>query len=387
MVLTSRLGRAAVAFLMVASAALLAATTVASVANASSTRNAFSPRMLVRVGSSQVVYVLGYVPCQHSYCLRLLRTDDNGTSFAKRTPPPTEAIKYSIVGTLDQLVFANPAVGFALEGESGGQGVDNGTQLYATYDGARTWKKVVMPVGDELSRVAVSSDMLYGVIMHCAKQVNSNVGCSRYRLVHTSLAVTHWSSAAIPNGRSYPWGFLGNVAASGSKVWMTEGAKWSLLVSSKNHGRSFTTLAPTFPALGSVAGCDLTAMSTSALWAACPTGMEVSFAFSSDAGAEWNEVPTHQFMGTGGGYFDPVSSTVAYLDYGGTRSLYRVSDGGRVMTKVGALQCSKINSSIGAITFTTPRFGMAVCTPEGLWSTARLVRTTNGGTTWSRINP
>jgi hypothetical protein len=353
----------------------------ATAGNASTTKSDFSPRMLIRVGSSPLVYLLGYVPCKQYHCLRLLRTDNNGTSFAKRKPPPTAAVKYSIAGSLEQMVFANASVGYALEGES------SATTLYATYDGARTWQKVSSPAGHDLTRIAVSSNTLYGVIMHCAKQSNGNVGCTKYRLVHTSLAVKHWSSAAIPNGRSYPWGFLGNVAAFGSKVWLTEGAKWSLLVSSDNHGTSFTTLTPTFPALGSVAGCDLTATSTSALWAACPTGMQVSFAFSSDAGAEWNQVPTQQFMGTGGGYFDPVSSTLAYLDYGGPRDLYRVSDAGRDMTDVGTLQCSEVNSSINVIAFTTRRSGLAICTPQGLWNSARLEQTTNGGATWNRISP
>jgi hypothetical protein len=383
----SRLRRAAATILLVLSTSALASMTLASAGNASTTKSDFSPRMLVRVGTSPVVYLLGYVPCKHAHCLQLLRTDNNGSSFARRNPPPTKTIKYSIAGSLDQLVFANARVGYALEGADGGEGVNNGTTLYATFNGARTWRKVPMPTRGDLSRIAVSSHMLYGVIMHCAKQSDGNVGCTKYRLVHTSLAVTHWSSAALPNGRSFPWGFLGNVAAFGSKVWLTEGAKWSLLVSSGDRGATFTTLTPKFPALGSVAGCDLTAMSTSSLWAACPTGMQVSFAFSSDSGATWNEVPTQQFMGTGGGYFDPVSSTLAYLDYGGPRALYRVTDAGREMTNVGSLHCSKVNSSIGAITFTSRSRGMAICTPQGLWSSAQLVRTTNGGAAWSRINP
>ncbi|HEY5439587.1 MAG TPA: hypothetical protein VIJ99_11890 [Acidimicrobiales bacterium] len=374
------LRRAAVALLMVAST-IIASMSFAAAGYAGTSKNDFSPRMLVRVGSSPVVYLLGYVPCRQIHCLRLLRTDNNGTSFATRRPPPTAAITSSIAGSLEQLVFANASVGYALESEYGV------TTLYATYDGARTWQKMSSPAGHDLTRIAVSSNTLYGVIMHCAKQSNGNVGCTKYRLVHTSLAVKRWSSSAIPNGRSYPWGFLGNVAAFGSHVWLTEGAKWSMLVSSGNHGISFTTSTPTFPALGSVAGCNLTATSTSGLWAACPTGMEVSFAFSSDGGAQWNEVPTQQFMGTGGGYFDPVSSTLAYLDYGGSRGLYRVSDAGRDMTKVGSLQCSTVNSSVGAIAFTTPRSGLAICSPQGLWNSGRLEQTTDGGVTWSRINP
>jgi hypothetical protein len=30
---------------------------------------------------------------------------------------------------------------------------------------------------------------------------------------------------------------------------------------------------------------------------------------------------------------------------------------------------------------------LAICTPEGNWSSSRLERTTNGGATWNRISP
>jgi len=379
-----RLRMSAIAWLIVVSATPLRVTA----SSASTSDSAFSPQMLVRVESSPVVYLLGSVSCSKVPCLRLLRTNDDGASFAEVTPPPVSAAQGSLVGSLNQLVFANARDGFALEGEGSGEGVPNGEVLYATHDGARTWKRVPEPAGDALSRIAVTSNMLYGVTMHCAKQPNGDEGCTNYRLVHTSLSATHWTSAAIPNGNSFPMGgYVGNVAAFGAKVWLSEGARWSLLVSSRDHGTTFTTLTPTFPELASIAGCDLTAISSTALWAQCPTGMEASFFFSRDAGAQWTTVPTKQFVGTGGGYFDPVSSTLAYLDYGGPRSLYRVSDAGHHMIKVGSLQCSKVNSSVNSIVFTSESSGVAICSPEGNWSSNRLERTTDGGAKWSRVIP
>jgi hypothetical protein len=348
----------------------------------------FSPQMLVRVESSDVVYIAGSAACSAVRCLRLLQTDNDGRSFAEVASPPTKELKGSPMDSLDQLVFANAQVGFALEGDVNGEGVPNGNALYATYNGARTWTKVPEPVDGPLSRIAVTSNTLYGVTMHCVKRANGEEGCTNYRLVHTSLSVKHWASSAIPNGNSLPMGgFIGNVSAFGSTVWLTEGAKWSLLVSSHDHGTTLTTFTPAFPELASVAGCDLTAISASAIWAQCPTGMQVSFFFTDDAGAKWTTVPTKQFMGTGGGYFDPVSATLAYLDYGGPRSLYRVSDAGHHMTEVGTLQCSKVNSSVESIVFTSERGGLAICSPEGNWSSNRLERTDEGGTTWSRVIP
>jgi hypothetical protein len=353
---------------------------VPTASSATPATDSFSPRMLTRVGSSSVVYLLGFDSCQRVACLRLLRTTNNGASFTRVTAPPTTASKGSIIGSLEQLVFASAQVGYALEAKG------NGNILFATFNGGRTWKKELEPKGSTaLLGLTVTSHMLYAVTSHCAKQPNGNEGCTDYQLQRASLAVKHWSSSAIPNGRKFPWGFLGNVAAFGPNVWLTEGAKWSLLASSHNYGATFTTYTPPSPALISVAGCDLTAISSTALWSQCPTGMQVSFYFSDDAGTKWVGVPTDQFMGTGGGYFDPVSSSLAYLDYGGPRPLYRVTNSGHDVTKVGVLRCSSVNSSIGSLVFTSELAGLAICTPQDNWSTALLERTSDGGATWSRL--
>jgi len=383
MMSATRLRTTTAACLIVASAA---APLSATASGASASNSVFSPQMMMRVESSHVVYVLGSVGCSRAPCLRLLRTGNDGSTFATVTPPPVTSDAGSPLGSLNQLVFANDKVGFALEGEGGGEGVANGDVLYATYNGARTWKKVSEPPGGALSRIAVTPNMLYGVTMHCAKQSNGNEGCTNYRLVHTSLSVNHWVSSAIPNGNALPsGGYVGNVAALGSKAWLTEGAKWSLLVSWRNYGMTLSTRTPVPPGLMSVAGCDLTATSTTVLWAQCPTGMEISFFFSDDAGANWTLLPTKQFSGTGGGYFDPVSNSLAYLDYGGPRSLYRVTDAGHHMTEVGTLQCSKVDSSVNSMVFISERAGLAICSPEGVGISNRLERTTDGGAKWSRV--
>jgi hypothetical protein len=334
-----------------------------------------------------VIYVEGTTACKHATCQKLLRTTDNGESFAVVTTPPTTTLKVTPYSSWDQIVFANRNDGFALAVKSNSKGEGTGSVLYATHNGAQTWQMMREPVGDFLSSIVATSNTLYGVTTHCSKQPDGNEGCLDYRLVHSSFSTKHWTSTAIPNGRSYPWGFLGNVAAYGPMVWMTEGAKWSLLVSSSDHGTAFSTQTPKWPALASVAGCDLTAFSTTTLWASCPTGMQVSFAFSDDGGVRWTAVPALGFFGTGGGFFDPVSTNVAYLDYGGPRPLYRVTDSGHHLTKVGTLKCSTINSSVNAMAFTSERDGLAICLPQDVWASARLEGTTDGGATWSPIHP
>jgi hypothetical protein len=292
--------------------------------------------------------------------------------------PPVKRAQGAPAGTLNELVFANANDGYAVIGTNRGT-------LYATFNGARTWHKEKDPARQGLGDLTTSSSELYAVTSHCSKQENGNTGCTDYRLLRSPLTSFTWSSSPIPNGRKYPWGYLGNVAAYGNDVWLTEGAKWSLIAMSHNEGVTFATSSSR--PLISVAGCQLTAASSMDLWAQCPTGMQVSFAYSSDGRAHWSTVPTNQFMGTGGGYFDPVSNNLAYLEYGMTLPLERVTTDGSHITEthVGVLSCSRVDSSIDALVFTNRMDGLSICDPGDTWTDAQVERTTDGGTTWRQV--
>jgi hypothetical protein len=217
------------------------------------------------------------------------------------------------------------------------------------------------------------------VSYRCSKQANGNTGCTDYRLLRSSLGDDHWTSTPIPNGRGYPWGYMGNVAAFGAHVWLTEGAKWSLLITSSDRGRTFRIRSDAH--LISSAGCFLTADSVRALWAECPGGMESRFMYSRDAGTTWTEVPAGQWNGTGGGYFDPVSSDLAFLDYGqrsGAFTLYRITNFGRRLTGVADWRCS----SVSALVFVNSSKGLALC---NTFPAAQLEITSDGGRTWSHV--
>jgi hypothetical protein len=335
------------------------------------------PVMLVRVPLTSLVYVVARTSCA-SFCLQLWRTTDSGGAFKLRTLPPVEKSRGAPAGNLDELVFANAEDGYAVTGAKR-------EALYATFNGARSWHKEKDPTTQGLSDLTASSSEVYAVTSHCSKQKNGNTGCTDYRLLRSPLTSMTWSSSPIPNGRKYPWGYLGNVAAYGKDVWLTEGALWSLVATSHNEGATFTTSSSR--PLISVTGCYLTSTSSMDLWAQCPTGMQVSFAYSSDGGAHWLTVPTNQFMGTGGGYFDPVSNNLAYLDYGMKQPFDRVTtDGSHITeTQVGVLSCSRVNSSIGDLTFTNRLDGLAICYPGDVWADARVDRTTDGGISWRRL--
>jgi hypothetical protein len=115
--------------------------------------------------------------------------------------------------------------------------------------------------------------------------------------------------------------------------------------------------------------------------------MQVSFFYSGDGGVNWNSLSVKQFAGTGGGAFDPVSSTVAYLAYGlsdspGPKNLYRVTNDGRTMTAVGKLSCNIVNGLV----FTNAMHGLAACDRSNTQATTYLLHTSDGGATWSKVS-
>ena len=338
---------------------------------------AFTPLTLTRANASSVVYVVGSVKCSYVLCLRLRRTSDNGEHFASVSLPPVPTNPESATGMLNKLVFANAEVGYALIG--GGYtdvGYNPPTILYATFNGARTWHREKIAQGVGIFAFEAAAGQIYAVTAHCKA---TSVPCRDYRLQHSSLAAQKWSSRTIPGYRD---GLELNLfGAFGSRVWL-DVTQSGRIDTSNDDGVTFTKA--THNKLGSPGTCNLTAVSTKVLWAECPTGMMVAFFYSHDAGAQWTTIPTSSFAGTGGGSFDPVSSTLAYLDYGAnsTKSeLYRITHSGSQLTKVGQVDCSSDLS----IAFTDRDHGLALCQQNGATTSEELLRTSDGGANWQRV--
>lgn len=352
---------------------------VANPASASSTSPSpaqMTPVTLARVPGTAIVYLMGYVKCGPKLCLRLARTTDNGATFTAVTPPPVAGGTQVQYVNSYELVFANREVGFAEVG------LVSPSTFYVTFNGAKTWQKEKMPFGNRIEGFATTSKNVYAVTVNFEKKLNEGDGGNKdYRLAQSPLTSLHWSSTPIPNS-NFTWGFLGPIAAFGSNIWISEQRSHELLVRSHNYGKTMTTLLLPYPALGSVAGCALTATSLVTLWAQCPTGLQIQFYYSDDGGARWTLIdPVSQIMGTGGGYFDPVSSNLGYLDVGLLHDgLYRITNHAHSVKLVGTFKCVGVNPLV----FTSEADGLALC--GGNYSPpSRLFRTTNGGAKWTRV--
>jgi hypothetical protein len=168
------------------------------------------------------------------------------------------------------------------------------------------------------------------------------------------------------------------VAAVGKDVWVSEQTRYSVVYSSTNAGATWQSRGELN--LGSVSGCALTAMSSSVLWAGCPTGMMESFFYSSNGGVSWRPVLQRGYSGTGGGFFAPVSATTAFLDYGeSARNVFKVSAPSLRESYVGELECADVLS----VAFVNASNGAAVCSKDSGTSMIQVLEvTSDGGARW-----
>lgn len=337
----------------------------------------FSPLTLTRAGFSNVIYVVGSTKCSQILCLQLRRTSDNGSHFTTVSLPPIPPNPVMTTGMLTSLIFANANVGYALLG--GGDddlSYNHPSVLYATFNGAKTWHRETIAKGDSIFAFEATRHEIYAVTAHCH---GTTLPCQDYELARSTLAAKNWVGRSIPG---YSDGLeIGLFGAYGSNVWL-DVTQLGLLDTSHDDAKNFTQRSQ--PSMGSPGTCDLTATSASTIWAKCPTGMLANFQLSTDAGLRWRVIPTPEYANTGGGSFDPVSSSLAYFDRGpGTKNtkIYRIVNSGRRLVLVGTVGCHQSLSYV----FTSKSHGLALCLTGPSLSNGKLLSTTNGGASWDAL--
>jgi hypothetical protein len=331
------------------------------------------PLLLTGVTGTPLAFVVSAknVDCASRGCLQLQRTNDNGATFTSLHLPPISDVKGNL-GNLGEMIFANSIDGYA--------SIDVGKSFvwYATTDGAMNWHRENVPPGDSIMQLVPTHNELYAVIAKCVKKYT----CTDFRIAHSPLTDNKWTIEAIPKPL-----FKGNFALDvyNADVWANlQGSKSPLLFISTDQGRTFSE-SSTSP-LASVSACNLTPMSPTTVWAECPTGMLVSFLYSSDAGVHWISVSKYTYAGTGGGAFDPVSSSLAYLNFGTFttrgKDLYAITNSGHRMTAVGNLACTSTNDLV----FSNAIHGLTICQKNSTASSSTyLLRTSDGGMSWTKL--
>ena len=252
--------------------------------------------------------------------------------------------------------------------------------LYVTHDGAGNWHKVPATSGVSFQRITVTGRVVYATMAKCT---SFDAGCVDITIAKSALWPIHWTALRLPsipnNGLN---GGIPEVSADASTVWLSEIENNAEVIwRSTNEGATFHET--TEPRMVSINGCGLELITPSEAWAQCPTGMLVSFYYSSDGGAQWESVPQRPFAGTGGGFFAPAWNSTAYIDYGETpNNLYRVDMKNDVSVHMGELTCAATNSPV----FIAGGSGLVVCTSDhGATQSTFLDATNDGGSVWHKV--
>jgi hypothetical protein len=332
------------------------------------------PLLLTGVSGTPLTFVLSTksADCASVGCLQLQRTSDNGANFETLQLPPISMVKGNL-GNLGELIFTNSMDGFA------SLNVANSFVWYATTDGAQSWHRVSVAPGESIQQLVPTHHELYAVIAKCVKKYT----CTDFRIAHSPLTGNKWTTEAIPKPL-----FKGDFTLDvyNRDVWVNlQGPQIPLLFTSRDEGRTFSEYSAS--PLASVSACNLTPMSPTTLWAECPTGMLVSFFYSNDGGVHWTSISRYSYAGTGGGAFDPVSSSLAYLNFGTfttrAKDLYVITNLGHKMTAVGNLACTSTNYLV----FSDATRGLTICQKSSsVSSSTYLLRTSDGGREWTKVS-
>ncbi len=253
-------------------------------------------------------------------------------------------------------------------------GIRSSAPFWATTDGGASWRKI------DLGRIlafASSGGYAYAVTASC----DQNGRCSHAALRRSPVGSSSWSTLSIPESQIGP---VATIAAHGSSLWVSLGTvanqnKQELLTST-DYGNHFDSLAsPCFSDLGG----KLEASSSAVVWAVCPTGMQATAMRSSDGGRTWTSINKEPLNNSA--KVAPADDSTAILDPGVAGALLRTTNGGQTFSQINIGNPGR--SGLAWIGFTTPAVGSALVmlatgAPGLKVPTEQLWRTLNGGITW-----
>lgn len=317
----------------------------------------FTTSSVTSVGGG-VTYVLGSAPCSSDTCTSMARTTDGGAHWSGIRPP-----KVALAPDGGTTAHAVGGVRFA----DSRDGWLFGGALYATHDGAGSWRKLSIGGGTVL-QVATDGSQAYALVGSCSGS------CSGLQLYATAVGSDNWrpvsgvagsgSSGTISLGRAA-------MVSIGSDIWVRSGSAWTRAASvpcnvglsgvaaaadddslhafcgegaagslyltsyaSTDGGRSWHAAGSTGSALRLHTGTlSVTAASSDVLAATTGgSGLGGGIAISRDGGTGWATAPLPagssgwRYVGAGGG------NQLDAISWAGT--LYLSSDAGRSWSAV-----------------------------------------------------
>jgi photosystem II stability/assembly factor-like uncharacterized protein len=238
--------------------------------------------------------------------------------------------------------------------------------FYVTHDDGTTWHRVPLD-GAAVIAFATGGGFANVVTVRCT---DKGV-CSDMQLKRAAIGAETWTSSPLPFTPSSP---EADLAAHGSSLWLLapRGNANDGIAKSTDAGASFSTA--TGPCYSDLGG-DLEPSSTSVVWATCPTGMLSGAWRSTDTGQTFAQLKTPPLENAA--IIAPASDTTAVIGGNDGRKLLRTTDGGATWS---TLAKSPLNTFF--IGFTDAQTGSALSSDGShnvLW------RSTDGGATWSIV--
>ncbi len=321
--------------------------------DASSIPRGFRPETAAAVGARDL-WVLGEYRCRGSWCLALVSSTDGGKRFSRVDLPPLPS-----QGTDPTIVFASARDGFVY--------VEDGTPLYATHDGGRSWQRTGPP--RPVGAFAAGGGRVYAIF-------------GRTHFERASISSDTWEALPFLVKKEFPI----SLASRGRQVWLLGLARNSRpgrqsLERSNDGGQTF--MAGPGPGFG--LGCALVPAGREIVWAVCPSGMMAGLSVSKDGGRSFRIRSFHDPGGSGapsltnGGQVAAASERIAVLTRGAGGAFLRTADSGRhwsVVPRTAGIQ------GVFWLAFTTQRVGSALVE---LHDRTDLWRTTDGGETWHSV--
>jgi photosystem II stability/assembly factor-like uncharacterized protein len=284
-------------------------------------------------------------------CGSIILTADGGRHFAAaHAPAASLATDQGGTSGYSQIRFADTHNGFAY-----------GPDLYATHNGAATWKHV--EVGGTVTDLAISAGQVYATV--------EPAGGGNGKLVRSPVGHDSWSTVSAAGVVS------GGLWTQGPEVIVQSGAGSGIgtsLMVSHDGGASFTASPSPSPGLP----CIIAAPTPPVVWARCATGMNSGVWRSTDDGAHFTAVVSTGLSLPNSAPFAAASSSTAVVGY---QQLYRTTDDGATWSQTGppGIRWAYIG-------FTDATHGVALGFAGQNATDERLYYTTDAGQTYHRVS-
>lgn len=243
--------------------------------------------------------------------------------------------------------------------------------LWETSDGGAHWHPA--PFGDLLA-FGLGAGRALVVTATCASG-----NCHDLELRTAPLGTDTWTATSIASG---PIDALVAMTVHGASIWLsvsdTSGTQPNqALLYSSNGGKTFA--AEKSPCVTGLGG-SLAASSATVVWATCPTGMLATAYRTDDAGATWPTLDVGRELANSSRLV-PASDTTAVLATGDQAQLLRTTDGGTSFSVVQPVTAGYWNH----IEFADATHGYALRIAGAGQSVPKLYASDDGAATWHAV--